>query len=381
MKNTFFQFSKADRNGIVFLCSVIAILTCLNSWLNYRQTQNLQTLLATLQNPTPEAQKLLNDTTLQLAEIDTELTQKQVITQLNTTPHTDSLAPFNPNELNFEKAIAIGLPKKTAHIIEKYLQKGGKFRQKTDLKKIYGLTETQYQKLEPYIQIPENKQLAQKKIWQNTNLENPNIAPNDTTRTPHNFNTKYYKNKTAPFNANKKASQWYENNALAQNTDTTATNTENAPKTKQYASQFKQKKYEPKPPAIVDINTADTTQWKELDSIGSYRAKSIVKYRTALGGFYSIEQVAECYSISPSLFQKIKPQLTNNEHNTIQKININTADYPTLSRHPYIKSTLAKLIISYRNQHNAFKDTDELQKIKIITPEQFQKLKPYCTVE
>lgn len=59
------------------------------------------------------------------------------------------LAPFNPNQLNATQAEALGLPPKVASNIEKYLQKGGKFRKPEDFAKIYGMTDVDYQRLSP----------------------------------------------------------------------------------------------------------------------------------------------------------------------------------------------------------------------------------------
>jgi len=63
------------------------------------------------------------------------------------------LVDFNPNELTYNQCISLGLSSKQANIIVNYLEKGGKFRQKEDLKKIYSITDSDYKTLEPYIKI------------------------------------------------------------------------------------------------------------------------------------------------------------------------------------------------------------------------------------
>ncbi|HSR37463.1 MAG TPA: helix-hairpin-helix domain-containing protein, partial [Phnomibacter sp.] len=62
-------------------------------------------------------------------------------------------------------------------------------------------------------------------------------------------------------------------------------------------------------PASVDINTADTTALIALPGIGSRLAARIVNFRDKLGGFYSINQVAETYALPDSTFQKIRSRL------------------------------------------------------------------------
>lgn len=61
---------------------------------------------------------------------------------------------FNPNNLPLEDWVKLGLSEKQARIIKNYEAKGGKFKNKEDVKKMYSITASTYQKLEAYIQIP-----------------------------------------------------------------------------------------------------------------------------------------------------------------------------------------------------------------------------------
>jgi len=69
--------------------------------------------------------------------------------------HADTLFPFDPNTADAATLVLLGLSERTAHTIEKYRQKGGRFRKKEDFAKIYGLSEEDYLRLEPYIRIPQ----------------------------------------------------------------------------------------------------------------------------------------------------------------------------------------------------------------------------------
>jgi DNA uptake protein ComE-like DNA-binding protein len=62
---------------------------------------------------------------------------------------------FDPNKMQEKDWIKIGLPEKIARTITNYLNHGGSFRRKEDLKKIYGMNQKLYSELEPYILIPE----------------------------------------------------------------------------------------------------------------------------------------------------------------------------------------------------------------------------------
>ncbi len=63
------------------------------------------------------------------------------------------LFQFDPNELSVEEWIRLGVKEKTATTIRKFISKGGKFRKTEDLRKIYGLSPSMYERLAPYVQI------------------------------------------------------------------------------------------------------------------------------------------------------------------------------------------------------------------------------------
>lgn len=64
--------------------------------------------------------------------------------------------PFDPNTASEETLIAVGFPVRTARTLIKYRSKGGTFRKKEDVKKLYTLSEADYNKIAPYISIAEN---------------------------------------------------------------------------------------------------------------------------------------------------------------------------------------------------------------------------------
>jgi len=143
-----------------------------------------------------------------------------------------------------------------------------------------------------------------------------------------------------------------------------------------------EKKYESKESKniFIDINKADTTEWKKLNGIGSKLSQRIINFRTKLGGFVSVEQVGETFGLPDSTFQKIKSQLQV-KSSTVARININEATLDVLKSHPYVKYAVANAIIQYRNEHGPFKTVSELQKLGAIDEGLFAKIAPYLTVE
>jgi competence ComEA-like helix-hairpin-helix protein len=74
--------------------------------------------------------------------------------------------PFDPNSADEESLLSLGLPKRTVRSIINFREKGGKFRQKSDLAKVYTLDEADYARLSAFIQLPdslERKTFAERK--------------------------------------------------------------------------------------------------------------------------------------------------------------------------------------------------------------------------
>ena len=83
---------------------------------------------------------------------------------LSTVSDTTHLFPFDPNSASHDTLTVLGLAEKQARNIISYRNKGGRFRQPSDIKKIYGMDEPTAARLIPYILIkkdeiiPGNKQ-------------------------------------------------------------------------------------------------------------------------------------------------------------------------------------------------------------------------------
>jgi len=126
----------------------------------------------------------------------------------------------------------------------------------------------------------------------------------------------------------------------------------------------------------IDINTADTSQFKQLKGISSKLAARIITFRNKLGGFTSVAQLGQTYGLPDSTFQQIKPQLLCNT-NGVQTININTADANQLKAHPYINYNLANAIVQYRKQHGNYNVVADIKRIELVTDDVFEKVSPY----
>jgi competence protein ComEA len=125
----------------------------------------------------------------------------------------------------------------------------------------------------------------------------------------------------------------------------------------------------------IELNTADSIMLVELKGVGPAYAKRILKYRSLLGGFTKTEQIKEVYGMTNELFELICSQITINS-NAISKFNINSIDFKTLNKHPYVSYEITKQIMNYRKQN---KITEQNLMDMLQDEETVNKLKPYLT--
>lgn len=130
---------------------------------------------------------------------------------------------------------------------------------------------------------------------------------------------------------------------------------------------------------LVDLNFCTKTDLIALPGVGEVLSKRILKYRDLLGGFASSMQLMEVYGMSKENYLRCKDFVTITT--PVKKIFLNKADFKTLIRHPYLNKSQVKAIINYREQHNGFKNIEELMKLYSISDSVFIKIAPYIFVE
>ena len=112
----------------------------------------------------------------------------------------------------------------------------------------------------------------------------------------------------------------------------------------------------------IDINSADTTELKSLPGIGSFFAKNIVDYRNKLGGFIEKEQLLEVYAFDSTRMANIE-NLIIIDTIELRKVNVNTDDFKTILRHPYIEYEDVKKIVNHRESKGMIKNWEQYLKV------------------
>jgi len=126
----------------------------------------------------------------------------------------------------------------------------------------------------------------------------------------------------------------------------------------------------------IELNSATQGNLELVKGIGPSISKGIIKYRNILGGYVQIEQLKEVYHIDSAKYENIKNNFILNT-DSINRININTADYYTIKRHPYISKQIAYEIVKYRNQKGNYRKIEEILEIEGISDSLYQKIYLY----
>jgi len=133
---------------------------------------------------------------------------------------------------------------------------------------------------------------------------------------------------------------------------------------------FRQKK------ALIEINSSDSASLVRLPGIGPVLSSRIIKYRTLIGGFVSVDQLKEVYGLKEETFNMISPRLFADSL-LIRKIKINKSDYRELIRHPYFKQGEVPGILKYRELQGKIKRIEDLIENNLISPETSKRIRSY----
>ncbi len=126
----------------------------------------------------------------------------------------------------------------------------------------------------------------------------------------------------------------------------------------------------------IELNSADTSQLKALRGIGPTLAMRIVSYRQRLGGYHNLEQLVEVDGIDVELLERISPYLCV-ERDSIKPIVLNRSSVERLRGHPYIDFYQAAAIYELRRNHRYLDSLPQLNILKELPPEWFDKMVPY----
>jgi competence protein ComEA len=309
---SFFNFSHAEARGFLLMVWLLAAFSLFylvyrnlpaRGWSGYERDQALlDSLVAVLETREPE--QAVSFTGLEEAEAKSEVRYFY----------------FNPNHLSADSLELLGMPGWLAQRIINYRQKGGRFREKEDMLKIYHFPDSLYQKLAPYIRIePAGEEAPRRAAKRRAEKEEPA--------------------KPAPARSVKKV------------------------------------------PETFSINEADSLQLQQVYGIGPVLSGRIIRFRERLGGFAKLSQLYEVYGLDSAVVERLREITYIREGFKPAGLAINAASQEELAAHPYISPAQARLIYNYRRQHGFFQSVDDLRKIHTLDANFVEKIAPYVRLE
>lgn len=216
----------------------------------------------------------------------------------------ESLFFFDPNIASLDDLKNLGFSDRLSRRIMNYRAKGGKFKVKRDLRKLFGMDSILMARLYSYIDLPEKINLTVAKHY-------PVISPVHSTRFDLNLadtaqliqlygigpklsqRILSYRDRLGGFISQDQLNEVYGLDSVVIN-------------------QLKKRTFirEDFRPRQINVNAADEKELRSLPYIKLHLAKSIAAYRFQHGDFASIEELGQIALMDASLFQKIKPYLT-----------------------------------------------------------------------
>jgi len=302
----YFYFSRSERKGIIGMSILIILLILFNFFVadffpqEEKDKSGIKELLTEISQ--------LKDSLDQL-EKEKDFVERDYQTEHRN--HFDSIAyfSFNPNNLTIEKWMKLGLSKEQAEVIKNYEAKGGEFRTKEDVRKMYSVSEEHYLRLAPFIQLPdrvENKKLednfyknntAKKKKWKRV-VKDINLADSAGLTEVYGIGPYFagkiveHREKLGGYLSKKQLLEiWNFSDSMLLKLDSSLV-----------ISKIELRK--------LNVNEVSADELKNHPYIDWNIANSIVSIRDQHGAYQKLEDIKKSVLINDSIFLKIKTYLT-----------------------------------------------------------------------
>lgn len=245
-----------------------------------------------------------------------------IVLESNVPNISDSYAQFkfDPNTISPDSFALLGFSERASNQIVNYRSKGGRFRIKSDLYKIYSIDSSLVNSLYGYINLPTQivRESKEKLVYPEEN------SSSGSEPTP---------------------------------------------------------KVNPRPAVLehFDINKADTAMLQTISGIGTVLSKRIVSFRDMLGGFVDREQLYEVYNLDSSVVLSLNRISYIDQTFKPKYLRINSCTEEELRSHPYLNRNQARLIVAYRNQHGDFLGRDDLEKVYGMDEFTLKRILPYIS--
>lgn len=285
------------------------------------------------------------------------------------------MRPFDPNTVDYDGLRRLGLTKHEAVSLLKYRAAGKIFRIPEDVTLCYGISDSLFYRLEPYIRIGRKYAIAPQEYRTGRVVSEP-MPP-----APFRIDTVSARYLRAIGALSKRQAEafvrWRDLSGIYDMEELRAcyvVSDSVASALEPYVI-FPECKAEPID-VPVEINTADSAALRSVAGIGEKTVVSIIGYRDRLGGFLRAEQLAEVPGVTERNYEKILKQIYCDSCK-IRKIDINFASPKVLGKHPYIAPQALRKLLKARQLKGGWSTAGELVEQNILTREEAARLAPY----
>lgn len=361
--NEYFVFSSSERRG-VFLFTLLLLLVILG----YIFLPSFYTPKKSNFNKFEQYLSTLIDKRKDLQKLDSK--------------QEKTLFRFNPNTVSKKNLIALGLTKKQASTVINYRNQVGQFTSKEDFKKVYGITNKQFNELLPYVFFNKVEPLEEIDKKELPKLHPSNFNPNYASQKELLDLGLSKKQVSQIINYRSKGGYFHQKEDFKK---IYAITTEDYKALESYIQIDSKKEsvdtLNKKKNIFININQASAKELTAIRGIGEKRSATIVKYRDLLGGFYHVNQLKEVYGMDAKVVDDNLAHLKVSEQPKLVMLNINTLTIKELSEHPYISYNKARIIVNYRKVHGLFTHVNEIKTNNLLEDKDYSKIAPYLSVK
>lgn len=214
----------------------------------------------------------------------------------DTKPTNLKLFVFNPNNLPARQWLQLGFNDKQIAIIKNYESKGGHFYRRQDLKKIYGVTDTDYRRVEPYINIPDEG-FTSNKLPAGETIE-LNSADSAKLTKVHGIGPAFaqriaeYRKRLGGFLNKEQLKEVYGIDS------------------DRYHDIQNQLTLNPSSVTKIDVNHVDFESLRKFPYLTNKQTNAIIQYRTQHGNYRSIMDMGQIAILDEVILRKIEPYLS-----------------------------------------------------------------------
>ncbi|MBS7566434.1 helix-hairpin-helix domain-containing protein [Mucilaginibacter sp. Bleaf8] len=279
----YLSITKTEWSGIIVLVILIGLVLAIPhvSWLYHKDTiinfKDFEAAAAQLNKAGGKAY-------MQDDEADSA-------TNSNYSKQPVELFHFNPNHLSAARWQKLGLSERQIKGIKNYEAKGGRFYTKADVQKMYTLSDADYRRLEPYIDIPAGKS-KENRLYITVELNTADsaeltrlrgIGPGFAMRIIR------YRQRLGGFHSKQQLKEvfGFDEGKYADVKDNVAVNARKVHK--------------------IDINRAELDELKDFPYFTYKQANAVIQYRKQHGNYESLKELHNIAILDDEILRKIAP--------------------------------------------------------------------------